>query len=62
MDKPVIVIAPDKSCLDKEGRIKSGTEVILISDPMMYEKMQAGLKAWGREEIGIKGKRGEIDG
>ena len=61
-DKPVIVVAPDKTCLDEEGLIKSGTEVILISDPGMYEKMQVILEAWGIEEIEVEGKRGEIEG
>lgn len=62
LDQPVIVIAPNKSCLDEGGLIKLGTPVILISDPTMYEKMQAVLGAWGKEKMGISGKRGEIEG
>lgn len=59
---PVIVIAPDKSCIDDKGFIKPSTEVILISDPEMYARMEAVLSAWGKEKMGVPGKRREIEG
>lgn len=61
-DQPVIVVAPDKLCLDEQGLIQSGTKVILISDPEMYKRMQAVLTGWGKNKMGIPGERGGIEG
>ena len=56
---PPIIIVPDKTYVDDEGNVIP-TDVILISDFTFYGKMRAVLDAWGKEELGIPGKRGKI--
>lgn len=46
--QPPIVIVPDKSYIDDTGNVIP-TDVILIADPTMYERMQAVLEAWNQE-------------
>ncbi len=58
---PPIVVVPDKSYIDDTGNVIP-TDVILISDPTMYLRMQAVLEAWGKEPMGVPGKRGIIEG
>lgn len=58
---PPIVVVPDKSYIDDTGNIIL-TDVILIADLVMYEKMSKVLMAWGKEPIGIPGRRGDVDG
>ena len=45
---PPIVVVPDKSYIDDTGNVIP-TDVILIADPTMYERMQAVLEAWEEE-------------
>ena len=60
--KPLpIVIAPDKNYTDASGDMIP-TDVILIADPILYKKMVGVLDAWGKEQLGVPGQRGEIDG
>lgn len=56
-----IVVVPDKSYIGADGNVIP-TDVILISDPEMYEKMQAILSAWAKERMGALGKKGAIEG
>ncbi len=56
-----IVVVPDKSYIGDTGDIIP-TDVILIVDPIMYQKMSAILGAWGKEQMGVPGKRGVIEG
>ena len=56
-----IIIVPDKTYIDDEGNMIP-TDVILISDTTMYMRMTKVLEAWGKEQMGIPGQRGEIDG
>ena len=56
---PPIVFVPDKSYINDAGDVIP-TDVILVSDPIIYEKMEKVLEAWGKEPIGIPGKRGGI--
>lgn len=56
-----IVIVPDKSYIDATGNVIP-MDVILISDLVMYQKMNAILGAWGKEPMGVPGKRGIIEG
>lgn len=58
---PPIIVVPDKSYIGDDGNIIP-TDVILIADPTMYERMKAVLEAWGKEEMDVPGQRGEIDG
>lgn len=58
---PPIVVVPDKTYMDDTGNIIP-TDVILIADPVMYEKMFKVLMAWGKEPLGIPGKRGDVAG
>jgi hypothetical protein len=58
---PPIVIVPDKSYIDDTGNVIP-TDVILISDLVMYQKMNAILGAWGKEPMGVPGQRGVIQG
>ena len=58
---PPIIIVPDKSYIDDTGNVIP-TDVILISDLVMYQKMNAILGAWGKEPMGVPGKRGVIEG
>ena len=58
---PPIVFVPDKSYIGDTGDIIP-TDVILIADPIMYERMKAVLGAWGKETMGVPGKRGIIEG
>ncbi len=57
---PPIVVVPDKSYIDDTGNVIP-TDVILISDPTMYHRMQKVLEAWEKEPIGIPGRRGIIE-
>lgn len=56
---PPIVVVPDKTYIDDTGSLVD-TDVILISDLLMYQKMNAVLGAWGKEPMGVPGKRGDI--
>ena len=56
-----IVVVPDKTYLDSKGELIL-TDVILIADPTMYEHMEKVLGAWGKEQMGIPGQRGNIEG
>ena len=56
-----IIVVPDKTYIGDDGNIIP-TDVILIADPTMYVRMMAVLKAWGREEMGVPGQRGDIKG
>ncbi len=56
-----IVIVPDKSYIDDTGNVIP-MDVILISDLLMYQKMNAILGAWGKEQMGVPGQRGIIEG
>lgn len=56
---PPIVVVPDKSYIDDTGNVIP-MDVILISDPTMYGRMQKVLEVWGKEQIGIPGQRGVI--
>lgn len=56
-----IVIVPDKSYIDDTGSVIP-MDVILISDLVMYQKMNAILGAWGKEPMGVPGQRGIIKG
>ena len=58
---PPIVFVPDKSYINDAGSMIP-TDVILVSDPIMYEKMCKVLEIWGKEPIGVPGKRGYIEG
>lgn len=58
---PPIVFVPDKSYINDGGSIFP-INVILVSDPIMYEKMSKVLEAWGKEPMGVSGKRGDIEG
>ena len=58
---PPIVIVPDKSYIDATGNVIP-MDVILISDLVMYQKMNAILGAWGKEPMGVPGQRGIIEG
>ena len=58
---PPIVIVPDKSYIDDTGNVIP-MDVILISDLVMYQKMNAILGAWGKEPMGVPGQRGVIEG
>ena len=55
------MVVPDKSYIDDTGNVIP-TDVILVSDLEMYERMQALLGAWGKEQQGIPGQRGIIEG
>ena len=44
---PPIVVVPDKTYIDDTGSVIP-TDVILIADLEMYERMQALLEAWNR--------------
>lgn len=60
--KPLpIVIVPDKTYIDDKGLVIP-TDIILISDPIMYKRMSKVLAAWGKEIMGVPGKRGDVDG
>ena len=48
--QPPIVVVPDKSYIDDTGSVIP-TDVILIADLEMYERMQALLGAWDKEQI-----------
>jgi len=56
-----IVVVPDKTYLDDKGEVIP-TDVILIADPIFYQKMSLVLEVWGKEELGIPGQRGIIEG
>ena len=56
-----IVVVPDKSYIDDTGNVIP-MDVILISDLEMYRKMNAILGAWGKEPMGVRGKRGIVEG
>jgi len=56
---PPIVVVPDKTYLDDTGEV-TPTDVILIVDPILYKRMEAVLDAWGKEQMGVPGKRGAI--
>ncbi len=56
-----IIIVPDKTYTDKKGELIP-IDVILIADPAMYAQMAKVLAVWGKEEIGIAGKRGDTEG
>lgn len=58
---PPIIIVPDKTYIDDNGDVIP-TDVILISDINVYYKMHNVLAAWGKEQIGIPGQRGDVDG
>lgn len=58
---PPIIIVPDKSYIDDAGNVIP-TDVMLITDLTMYEKMTKVLMAWGKEPLGLPGKRGRIEG
>lgn len=47
---PPIVVVPDKTYIDDTGNVIS-TDVILIADLEMYERMKAVLEAWEQELI-----------
>ena len=49
---PPIVVVPDKTYIDDTGNVIP-TDVILISDPIMYERMQA-LVVAGEQELAKK--------
>ena len=55
------MIVPDKSYIDVTGNVIP-MDVILISDLVMYQKMNAILGAWGKEPMGVPGQRGIIEG
>ena len=56
-----IIVVPDKTYLDDKGEVIP-TDVILIADPIFYQKMSLVLEVWGKEELGIPGQRGIIEG
>ena len=58
---PPIVVVPDKSYIDDAGEVIP-TDVILISDPTMYHRMQKVLEVWGKAQMGLPGQRGVIEG
>lgn len=58
---PPIVFVPDKSYINDAGGIIP-TDVILVSDPIMYKRMSKVLEVWGKESMGVPGKRGDING
>ncbi|KKN18107.1 hypothetical protein LCGC14_0959140 [marine sediment metagenome] len=58
---PPIVFVPDKSYIGEDGNIIP-TDVILVADPIMYGRMKDVLEAWGKEQMGVPGKRGIIEG
>ncbi len=58
---PPIVFVPDKSYINDAGDVIP-TDVILVSDPVMYERMSMVLEVWGKEPMGVPGKRGAIEG
>lgn len=58
---PPIVFIPDKSYVAATGNVIP-QDVIFVTDLVMYERMKAVLAAWGKEEIGVPGKRGAIEG
>ncbi len=58
---PPIVVVPDKSYLDDTGNVIP-IDVICVVDPTIYQRMLKVLEAWGKEPIGISGKRGIIEG
>lgn len=58
---PPIVVVPNKSYLDDTGNVIP-TDVILVSDPMMYLRMQKVLEAWGEEPLGLPGRRDGVEG
>ena len=57
----MIVVVPDKTYIDDTGVVIPG-DVILIVDPTMYGRMKKVLAAWGKEPMGVPGKRGAIEG
>ena len=57
---PPIVVVPDKTYIDDTGNVIP-TDVILVSDLEMYERMQALLEAWDKEPIGVPGQKGIIE-
>ena len=60
--KPLpIVVVPDKSYLDDTGNVIP-IDVICVADRIMYQRMLKVLEAWGKEPMGIPGKRGVIEG
>jgi hypothetical protein len=56
-----IVFVPDKTYTDDEDKLIP-TDLILVTDPAMYEQLQRVLEAWGKEQMGIPGNRGGIEG
>lgn len=58
---PPIVFVPDKTYIGDTGDIIP-MDVILVADPVMYMKMKKILDVWGKEQMGVDGKRGEIEG
>lgn len=58
---PPIVLVPDKSYINDAGGMIP-TDVILVSDPIVYERMSKVLEAWGKEPMSVPGKRGDIEG
>ena len=58
---PPIIFVPDKTYIDATGDVIP-TDVILVSDPVVYQQMKTLLDVWGKEQLGIAGQRGEIDG
>ena len=59
---PPIMVVPDKSYIDETDDTIPVTDVIVIADPEMYQRMQVVLEAWGQEPLGIPGQRGIIEG
>ena len=58
---PPIVVVPDKSYIDDTGNVIP-TDVILVTDPILYTKMNRVLETWGKEQMGVPGQRGIIEG
>ena len=60
--KPLpIVVVPNKTYLDATGDV-TPTDVILVADPILYQRMQGVLAAWGKEQLGVPGQRGVVEG
>ena len=57
---PPIMVVPDKSYIDETDDTIPVTDVIVIADLEMYQRMLAVLEAWGNEPLGIPGQRGDI--
>ena len=58
---PPIIVVPDKTYVDDTGDVIP-TDVLLITDPILYQRMSKVLEAWGKEQMGVPGKRGVIEG